>query len=320
VRRVLITGAGGFLGRHCLAPLREAAGEVHAAVRPGSPFQAEGMVRHEADLLDPAQVERLVARVRPTHLLHLAWTTEPGAFWRDAGNVRWVEAGLALLRAFTAHGGLRFVGAGSCAEYDWAAGVCREGDTPLRPATLYGACKNAFREVLEALARQQGLGWAWGRVFFLYGPHEHPRRLVASVARALLAGQPAPCTPGTQERDFLHVADAAGAFVALLRGEVCGPVNVGSGQAVAVADVVRRVADLAGAPALLRLGALPPPTGEPPLLVADVRRLTHEVGWTPHRSLDEGLAETVAWWRSHGGREEGGRGGSLPGVRARAAG
>jgi nucleoside-diphosphate-sugar epimerase len=99
-------------------------------------------------------------------------------------------------------------------------------------------------------------------------------------------------------RDFLHVADSGDAFAALLDSGVEGAVNVGSGEGVAVADVVRRIAALAGRPELVELGALQAPAGEPPLLVADVGRLRDEVGWRPSRSLDEGLRDTVEWWRA----------------------
>lgn len=134
-----------------------------------------------------------------------------------------------------------------------------------------------------------------GRVFFLYGPHEKPGRLVSEVAAGLLAGRPVPCTDGAQRRDFLHVADVASAFVALLDSAVEGPVNIGSGEAVSVRSVVAELAPLAGRPDLPRLGALPSRPDDPPLIVADIARLRDEVGWRPRVSLLEGLADTLAF-------------------------
>jgi nucleoside-diphosphate-sugar epimerase len=298
MNRVLITGASGFLGRHCLAFLARRAAEVHAVIRSGACEVPVGTHTHAVDLLDPVQVETLLAKVRPSHLLHLAWITTPGTYWTTPENVRWVEASLHLLRMFAEHGGRRVVMAGSCAEYDWSAGRCLETATRLLPATLYGVCKNALRAVLEAFAARANLSAAWGRVFFLYGPHEHPRRLVPSVVRALLAGEPALCSSGIQERDFLHVADAAEAFVELLQSQVCGAVNIASGEAVTVGTVVRRLADLLGRPNLVRLGALPLAESEPPLLVADVSRLREELKWSPRFDLGQGLAHTIDWWRT----------------------
>jgi nucleoside-diphosphate-sugar epimerase len=297
--RLLITGATGFLG---VPAVRAASGrfEVHAAARAPSE-SAPGVHFHAADLLTRDGAAELIETVRPTHLLHLAWIATPGAFWTDPGNYHWVEASKRLLWAFARCGGRRAVVAGTCAEYDWTAeGVCREFDTPTRPHTIYGRCKLELGRWAAEFGRARGVSVASARLFWLYGPREHPDRLVPSVARALLAGLPAPCTAGTQQRDFLHVADVADALIALTGAETTGPVNVASGEAIAVRDVVARVAEAVGRPELVRFGARPTPAGEPPLVVADVSRLRDEVGWRPRIGLADGLVETVGWWRSTG--------------------
>jgi nucleoside-diphosphate-sugar epimerase len=212
-------------------------------------------------------------------------------------NFDWVRGSLALLEAFAAHGGARSITAGSCAEYDWHFGYCVETVTPCRPRTAYGVCKHALQELSAAFAATAGISSAWGRLFFLYGPHEHPDRLVPSVARALLAHELARCTHGTQVRDYLHVADAAAALVALLESEAIGPVNIASGIPVSVKTIVTQIAEALDGQHRLQLGALPTPADDPPLLVADVRRLTHEVGWSPVYDLGMGLEETIRWWR-----------------------
>lgn len=283
--RVLVTGATGFIGRHAVTALRERGHQVAA------------VSSRDVDLLDPEGPRRLVEAHRPEVLLHLAWYAEPGAFWTSVENVRWVEASLRLVRSFAAADGRRMVLAGTCAEYEWwGDGNLREGVTPLRPATLYGAAKDGLRTIAEALCAEEGVGFAWGRIFFLYGPAEDARRLVASVARALTHGEEALTSHGRQLRDFLHVADVGAAFGALVDSEVTGPVNVASGEAREIGEVVRLIAKAAGREDLLRVGALPERPGDPPRIVADITRLRDEVGWQPSRSLDEGIAETVAWW------------------------
>lgn len=301
---VLVTGASGFIGRHCL-PLLVRAGFGVEAVHASAPALAvPGAVRwHKADLLDAAQARALIRTLQPTHLLHLAWYAVPGRYWTAPENSAWLDASEALFEAFAAERGRRIVAAGSCAEYDWnhgaSRGVCSEAGTPLAPATPYGAAKHALQRKLAALcARQPGLSSAWGRIFLLYGPHEHRDRLVPSVIRALLAGEPARCTQGAQVRDFLHVADVAGALVSLLAGTVTGAVNIGSGEGITVREVVSRIANRMQAPELLRPGALPTRAGEPALLVADTGRLRGELGWKPGFDLDRGLDHTIAWWKS----------------------
>ncbi len=256
----------------------------------------EGVEHHVCDLLDSTASTRLLAKLRPTHLLHLAWFAVPGQFWTSIENVRWVEASLALARAFHEVGGQRFVGAGTCAEYDWSSGICDEKTTPLAPASLYGTSKHAVNTVLSAWAERSGVSVGWGRVFFLYGPHEHPDRLVASVIRSLLAGRDAECTLGTQVRDFQHVEDCAGAFAALLDSDVRGAVNLASGNGVTVAEIVQTIAAQLGSDRV-RLGARPTNPDDPPRIVANIQRLRDEVGWTDRYDLASGLRATIDWWR-----------------------
>ncbi|CAN5512161.1 hypothetical protein BH20ACT18_BH20ACT18_13860 [soil metagenome] len=259
---------------------------------------------HQADLLAPAAAQALVEAVAPTHLLHLAWYAEPGKYWRSTENLRWVEASLALLRAFAqgAAAPRRVVIAGTSAEYAWSQRThCVEGETPLEPATLYGAGKRALHLVAERFAAEAGLSLAWGRIFFLYGPGESPSRLAGSVARALVRGEPAETSHGEQVRDFLHTADLGDAFAALLASDVEGPVNMASGEPVRVRDLVEALARAADRPDLVRLGARSASPDEPAELTADARRLRDEVGWTPAGSLADRAAETVAWWREREG-------------------
>jgi len=294
-KRVLITGASGFIGRHCVPLLVERDFEVHAVSLRIPPL--EGDVRwHHVDLLDDGQVWKLVDEVRPTHLLHLAWVTEPGRYQRSEDNLRWVQASLSLLRSLQSSGGKRVVMAGSCAEYDQRYGYCSEGVTPLAPATPYGVCKHSMQLMLKTYAELTGLSSAWGRVFSLYGPHEHPERLVASVSRALLGGHEALCTPGNQIRDYLYVDDVATAFVGLLDAEVTGPVNIASGRGVAIRDLVQTLGEVCGRPDLIRLGALPARADEPSVIFGDSGRLRSIVGWKPRWELRAGLEKTVRWW------------------------
>jgi nucleoside-diphosphate-sugar epimerase len=296
---VLVTGASGFIGRHALRALLDRGFTVHGVSR--RPPTTPPCPWHALDLFDPVAVARLLDALRPTHLLHLAWETSHGTYWTSADNLKWVGATLILVRAFRDAGGSRAVAAGTCAEYLWQqdsldAAPLDEWTAPRQGHQLYGVAKNATAEVLAAYAATSSLSLAWGRLFFPYGPGDHRPTLVPAVIAALRERRPALCSHGRQQRDFIHVRDAAGALAALLASPVEGPVNIATGAGTPIAEVVNALGALLGRPDLIRLGALPARPGEPARLVASVRRLREEVGYTTFTPLDTGLKETVAWW------------------------
>jgi len=306
-RRVLVTGAGGFIGRWSVPPLLRAGFEVHA-VRSGHanravPAELEGSVVHVADLLSEAAIDALMVAVQPTHLLHFAWIATPGVYWSSAENHRWLQASRSLLRSFAAYGGQRVVMAGSCAEYDWSrVEVCDERSSALADQaeaapSVYAGCKIAMQRSLAEFADRRAISTSWGRIFFQFGPYEHPDRLVPSVIRNLLLNREAPCSLGTQVRSFLHVADVGAAFAAVLDSAVEGPINIGSGERITLADLIDRIARQIGRPDLVRLGARPSTAHEPRLLVPELHRLIDEVKWRPRFTLRDGLLDTIAWWR-----------------------
>ncbi len=295
MKKVLVTGASGCVGRYCLPLLVKGGYEVNAVYLKNEPIDHKEVIWHRVDLLDRSQTSELISKISPSHLLHLAWIATPREFWNSLENLRWAEASLHLFREFADRGGQRVVAAGSCAEYEWKQGYCVEGNTPLRPATLYGATKHGVQCILKAFAAEAKISAGWGRVFFVYGPHEHPEKLVAYVIRQLLRREPARCSHGEQVRDFLYVKDVADAFIALLQSQVSGPVNIGSGTAITLKELILKIAELLDGKDLIRLSTLATPN-EPEIILADVRRLRDEVGWSPSWSLVDGLRQSIDWW------------------------
>ena len=294
MKRVLVTGGNGFVGRSCLARLPRHGFEVHAVTR-RSPPDTTATQWHHANVWDHAEMQVLLLNIRPTHLLHLAWCTQPGAFWTSPENLQWLHSSVQLFREFEQSGGMRIVATGSCAEYDWTAGTCSEQTTPCRPSTLYGRTKLAAATYLDAM-RQTSFSTAWARLFFLFGPGASEHRIPGVVISALNRNEPAKCSDGTQLRDFLHIDDAARGIVSLLDSDVTGPVNICSGTATPIRWMAQRVAELMGKSDLLQIGVLPTPAQDPALIVGDNSRLREEVGWNAALSLEEGLSHTIAGW------------------------
>lgn len=284
MKRILVTGGTGFVGRHAVPALQARGFEVIA------PTHAD------MDVLDRDAVTRAVRHIAPTHVLHFSWIATPGVYQESPENEAWKDASMHLFREAAANGATRLMGVGSCFEYAWPDTPCVEDATPTDASTLYGRCKDACRRELMALAEEKGVSAAWPRIFFLYGPGEPEKKLIANVITTLLRGETAQCTHGRQIRDFSYVKDVGGALAAVADSDVRGPVNVASGEAVALKDLIMTAARLIGAEDKVAIGAKEAPANEPPVIAADVTKLL-STGWTRKYSHEDGLRETVAWWR-----------------------
>lgn len=300
--RVLITGGTGFVGSH-VARLAAADGhEVTLILRPSTERWRLWDIERRATVAvcDPSIPGSLAAALessRPELCVHLAWEGSPGGGPSASGNVGALAFSLELVRSLARTGCGRLVAAGSCFEYEEGSQPHLEHD-PVSARDLYTLCKSAAHQIMAELCHLEGMTMAWPRIFYTYGPYENRHRLVPSVIIALLEGRPIATTAGGQVRDYLHVEDVAGAIWAIALGPVTGPVNVASGTAVTVREVVGELGRSLGRPDLLRIGELAYRANEPMTIRADVQMLRERVGWTPKYDLRSGLAQTIAWWRA----------------------
>ncbi len=296
----MVTGATGFIGRHVVHSLHRQGYEVHGVARELPSCASAGVHWHAGDLLVPGGAARLIAAAAPDALIHLAWEVEPDGAWQSDRHDLWRRATVDLVDAFAAPH-RRAVLAGTCAEYRWDESVCVERSTPISPATRYGQAKDEARTQAQLIARRDGLSLVWARIFFTFGPGESRQRLVASIVRTVLAGGVAEATHGRQVRDYLYVEDLADALVSLLASDAQGEINVASGAPIRLGWLAALAAQTAGDAGRLRLGARSPRPAEPQRILADVGRLRDEVGWQAATGIEEGMARTVAWWRSQTG-------------------
>jgi len=292
--RVVVTGASGFVGRQVVSALRSLGHSVISVGRGDYTLNDSQWIR--ADILNPGMAETLAAAAGADALLHLAWTTRHGLYWNDLTNLEWLSATVELVTAFAKRGTRRVCVVGTCFEYDWPEDSdCSESFTPISAHTLYDAAKSSCRRVLDRVAGQFGFSFAWGRLFYLYGPGEHPDRLVASVCRSVLAGENARCSSGNAVRDFMDVRDAGAALARLTVSNLQGSINIAAGEKASVGYVATMIGELAARPDLIRLGAIPDRVGDPPRVTADVTRLRCELGFEA-RPLRLGLQEALNYW------------------------
>lgn len=273
MNRIALTGATGFVGQQILWALIERDCQVLVIKRPRSRLpDVAGQGRAHVEITEtpdlfaasPAEFDTLLNGIDT--LIHAAWYAEPGQYLGSPLNLDCLTGTLRLARAFQARGGRRFVGIGTCFEYDTGAGWLKP-ETPLLPKTLYAASKVSAFQMLSQLLPPAGQSFAWCRLFYLYGEGEDPRRLVPYLRAKLAAGEPAELTSGRQIRDFLDVREAGKRIAQVALSEQQGPVNICSGLPITVRQLAERLADQVGRRDLLRFGARPDNPFDPPCVI-----------------------------------------------------
>ncbi|MET0365930.1 MAG: NAD(P)-dependent oxidoreductase [Sphingobium sp.] len=295
--RILVTGAGGFLGA-AIADLAAARGhEVIALVRNASGARVAALAGKcrivSADLSDRDAVQAALADTRPEIVIHSAWEGVGGA--ARAGDIQFanIHTTVALTDMAISLGVRRIVGIGSQAEYGRHDRRIDESAEPA-PFLLYGAAKLSACHLARQRCMEAEVGFAWLRLFSLYGPGDNPNWLIPYVTAELLAGRAPRTSAGTQKWDYLHIVDAAEAVLeAALSDMAQGPLNLSSGRAVAVRAIIERLRDLACPGLPLTFGEVPFSPYQIMHLEGDNGRLCAATGWTPHIAIEDGLATVV---------------------------
>ncbi len=270
-RTVLLTGATGFVGRQVLRTLLREGCRVRVVVRSGRgdqlPQRSSQLEVVETNDLFRESRDGLAAVVDGVDTIaHVAWYAEPGKYLLSPLNLDCLRGTVDLAQVFAESSGKRFVGVGTCFEYDFSTGYLPV-TTPLRPATPYASCKAAAYLALSAYLENAGVEFAWCRLFYLYGEGEDGRRLVPYLRARMEAGQPAEMTSGDQVRDYLDVRVAGERIAGVVTSSVVGPVNICSGIPITIRAMAEKVADEYGGRHLLRWGARPDNLTDPPVIV-----------------------------------------------------
>lgn len=300
--RLFITGASGFVGAATLKEALSAGHEVIAPIRPGSPAlrlapYAGRFSRVDADLRDRHALSAALQSSSPDAVIHLAWAGVGNAARFDRAQITDnLEATCLLLEAAAAAGCKSFIGFGSQGEYGPLNKRISETDLP-EPTTLYGAAKLSTLYLTRQLAAQAGMRHAWLRLFSTYGPGDNDGWLIPTLIRDMLAGQRPKTTLGTQYWDWLYIDDVAEAILAVVNSQAAGVFNLGSGRPVTVRHVVETIRDLAAPGMELIFGEIPFRPDQVMHMEADITRLASATGWRPRSSIEDGLAQTVAWYR-----------------------
>lgn len=307
MKRVLITGAAGFLGANLTRRMLERGHEVHALVRPGSDEWRIEEIRSDlrvcpVDMLDGDSIRRAVAEARPDWVLHLAaygshsWETDAERIWRTN-----VDGTIALVEACQGAGCERFIHTGSSSEYGFKDHGPSE-DERAEPSGDYAASKLAATEHCHRTVQSARMSIATLRLYSVYGPFESPRRLIPTLIVHGLRGElPALVNPDVA-RDFVYVDDVCDAYEACLGTDDSTDAqifNVGTGVQTTIRDTVAVACDLFTIEAGPSWGSMPSRTWDTPTWICNPARIRRVLRWSHRHGFAAGFRATARWFAEH---------------------
>ena len=268
---ILVTGSTGFLGSHILDSLAKRGKKVKVIARKESSLKLKSWSNIEEIFLTEnifLESEKwMCAKLKGVDkIIHAAWYAEPGKYLTSELNLECLSGTLKLASAASKMGVKKFVGIGTCAEYQ-NSDKPMSINTPLEPKLLYSVSKAACFSVLSKYFENKETEFAWARIFYLYGEREDPRRFIPYLRSQLSKGKTAKLTNGDQIRDFINVADAAKILVDIAYKDMDGVFNVCSGKPVSIRDLALSIAKEYGAEDCLKFGAREPNLLDPPYVV-----------------------------------------------------
>ncbi|HIG27958.1 MAG TPA: NAD-dependent epimerase/dehydratase family protein [Verrucomicrobiales bacterium] len=303
--RVLLTGGAGFLGSHFLDQLIARNHEPVLILRKETdPWRIaekiKGIKIIYSDLRNLKEIEELILEFAPEAVVNIAWQGVSGNERNRPEQIQlnW-EWNQVLLETAQQSGCRTWIGIGSQAEYGPLNRAITE-EAVTEPSTLYGITKLMVCHFSRFFCRTNGMRWVWLRLFSSYGPRDSPDWLIPYLIRNLLKSTHPTLTKGEQLWDFLYIRDAAAAVIQCLECEKAnGIYNLGSGKTLPLRSMVEMLHKMINPKLELRFGEIPYRPDQVMHLEADITRLKRDTQWKPETALEQGLRETIEWFRSH---------------------
>ncbi len=296
-KKLIITGGTGFIGKNLIPYAAKYDTEIFVLTNKNDFYSEYKNITYiKCDLLNDDDVKKTLKLLKATHLLHIAWSMAPSNY-NLPENFNWLKSSMLLLEEFQKNKGERVVIVGSCFEYNWDYGCCREDYTPISHNTLYGSSKNILREYAFSFCSYHGMEIAWPRLFFLFGPFEQPQRLIPHIITSLLKEQNATIINGEIYRDYMYIKDSTKALSNLIFSDFSGVINISTGMPIKLGDFGKLAARIIGRPDLLKIES--PKIIKDRIVYADVKKLHDRFLFVPSYDIETGLQETIKWWKDY---------------------
>ncbi len=307
MKRVIVTGASGFVGANLARRLLSDGHRVFLLVRPEHlPWRIEA-IRADVDvrltrLEDFEALASVVEDIRPDWVFHLAvhgaysWQTDWAQMVQTnvLGTINLVEA--CLRTGFDA-----FINTGSSSEYGFKNQAPKETDW-IEPNSYYAVTKAAGTQFCRYKARERNLHMQTLRLYSVFGPYEDSNRLMPTLIARGLSGELPPLVDPEVARDYVYADDVVEAYLlaASTQKQEPGAVyNVGTGKQTSIKEVVDIARRIMGIPLEPQWGSMPNRAWDTGVWVADNQSICQSLGWQPKHTFESGFASMVDWFRAN---------------------
>jgi nucleoside-diphosphate-sugar epimerase len=304
-KRVLVTGASGFIGANLTRKLLSEGAEVHVLLRTWKDNWRISTILpklkvHNVDLLNEEELKKVISSVKPQIIFHCATYGAYPSAQKDADLMikTNITATKNLIMSAIDAGCERFINTGSSSEYGIKNAPMKETDS-LEPANMYGVTKAAQTLLVTQIAKEKGIQAITLRLFSPYGPYEEETRLIPTILLKKIRGEQANLGSSASVRDFIYVDDVIDAYVRAAT-ETYKPgiiVNIGSGTQTSTGQLTK----------LLKIkpawNSHASSQTEPKVWQANISRAWSILGWKPTTQLKSGLLKNTAWLKKKYGRD-----------------
>lgn len=283
--KLLLTGGTGFLGKPVMKLLEKENIELHVTSR----IRYDNTNFHQCNLLMEEEVSDLIRLIKPDGLINLAWEVAASNYLTSASNLDWLGASLCLAKHFVENGGTRMMMTGTCFEYEFSDRALNE-EARISPYSLYGQTKNACYSVINEYFMKKNAEFIWGRLFYLFGKDENPKRVVPYIINNLLENNPVVCKNSSAIRDYMLAEDAAEAIVQTFFSDVSGPINIASGNPITMEQLFSCIGETLDKSDLISYRDEPV---NPSIMMANIEKLKQKVGFSLEKNLLLNIKKTL---------------------------
>lgn len=298
MKKVLVTGANGFLGRALVNELLKNGVLVFALDRDDKGLFPETVKFIALDLNDCAKLPELIHDRDVDVVFHLAWGGASGASRADYDmQLNNVKMTCDLIKYAAKTGIKKFVGAGTLAQYDCLAYAGENGSVP-SPVSCYASAKIAAEYMSKAIANKENIEYVWCVISNLYGVGDTTNNFVNFAAKKMLNGERASFTAAEQNYDFVYITDIIrGIYLCGENGKSNNSYYIGSGRARPLKEYIKIIRDTVDPNIELHLGEVEFKGKSLPLEKYDCKHITDDTGYIPEIRFEDGIVDTVKWLR-----------------------